>query len=100
MDGTDYNEIEINYLKVYNKAKKNNENFDNIRIAEVTEEYNEYLKQKDKLILDEKSVADALEQNKNNKEALIKDITNGLQNADKLTDEQFKEIFGKYMSPN
>ena len=87
--------------KKYGEIKNiKNENFDNIRIAEVTEEYNEYLKQKDKLILDEKSVADALEQNKNNKESLIKDITNNLKDADKLTDEQFEEIFGKYNLPN
>ena len=72
------------------------ENFDELRIAEVKSAYDKYLKEKDKLLLDEKLVEDALEQDKTNRDKLVKDVTNSLKNTDDMSEEEFNEIFGKY----
>jgi hypothetical protein len=88
------------------KAKKygviknlNNENFDKIRVAEVKAVYDEYLKQKDKLLIDEKIVLDALEKDKANRGKLADDVSDALENADNMSNEEFVEMFGKYDLP-
>lgn len=72
------------------------ENFDEIRISEVKETYDAYMKQKDKLLLDQKMVEEAQELDKNNRSKLVKDVTNGLKDTDKMSEEEFNQIFGKY----
>jgi peptidoglycan hydrolase-like protein with peptidoglycan-binding domain len=76
-----------------------NENFDKVRVAEVKAVYDEYLKQKDKLLIDEKLVLDALDKDKDNRAKLSDDVSDGIKNADDMSDEEFVEMFGKYALP-
>jgi peptidoglycan hydrolase-like protein with peptidoglycan-binding domain len=76
-----------------------NENFDKVRVAEVKAVYDEYLKQKDKLLIDEKLVLDALDKDKDNRAKLADDVSNAVENADNMSDEEFVEMFGKYALP-
>ena len=77
-----------------------NEDFDKIRVAEVKAVYDEYLKQKDKLLIDEKLVLDALDKDKDNRAKLADDVSDGIKNADNMSEKDFEEIFGKYDLPN
>ena len=76
----------------------NNEDFDKIRVAEVKAVYDEYLKQKDKLLIDEKMVLDALEKDKANRAKLADDAADAITNADDMSTEEYEEIFGVYKS--
>jgi peptidoglycan hydrolase-like protein with peptidoglycan-binding domain len=86
--------------KRYGKIENlNNEDFDKIRVAEVKAVYDEYLKQKDKLLIDEKMVLDALEKDKANRAKLADDAADAITNADEMSTEEYEEIFGVYKLP-
>jgi hypothetical protein len=86
--------------KKYGKIENlNNEDFDKIRVAEVKAVYDEYLKQKDKLLLDEKIVLDALEKDKANRDKLADEASDAITNADEMSTEEYEEIFGVYKLP-
>jgi len=89
-------------LKMFRYGKienLNNEDFDKIRVAEVKAVYDEYLKQKDKLLLDEKIVLDALEKDKANRDKLADEASDAITNADNMSNEEFVEMFSRYDLP-
>jgi len=89
-------------LKMFRYGKienLNNEDFDKIRVAEVKAVYDEYLKQKDKLLLDEKIVLDALEKDKANRDKLADEASDAITNANNMSNEEFVEMFSRYDLP-